>query len=183
MSLIGRPPRFGGDTPDAGMGHREGDRLLAVASNRSAVVTPEGAWCGSHVAAQRSWMRPPLRRSSMSRGSECELVVRQRGSRRRPGRGLHRRSAPLWAFPSPTQRRSPIACESPLGRLQRRTLGGRPADHSTHEAIIHPGSIAAPFLNSLAWLFVRTAPAVRVGAVKFLSKAGGQEPARLFVYK
>jgi len=118
------------------------DRILTVAWNRSAAETPSGAWCGSHVAAQRSWMRPHSRRSSRSRGSECELVVRRMGSRRRPRRGLHSRIASLWAFPSPTQRRSPIACGSPPARLCGRTSGGGAADHFTHAPCVSDLSLS-----------------------------------------
>ncbi len=71
-----------------GRSHRKAsiaiDRILTVASNRSAAKPPQGAWCWSHVAGQRSWMRPPPRRGHRSRASECRPVVLRWGSRRRP---------------------------------------------------------------------------------------------------
>ncbi len=96
--------------------------------DRSAVVTPMGAWCRSHVATRRRSGATPTQAPRRSRGSECQRVVLWWGSRRRSRRGLPVRMALLVAFPSHLNGRSPIAWGSPPDRRCGRFSGGRAAN-------------------------------------------------------
>jgi hypothetical protein len=98
---------------------------------RSAVVTPTGASCGSHVATQRRLSRDPRL------GAASVMSLRVPACR--PMAGVAAKVA-TWspsshctpvAFPSHKNGRSLIACGSPLDRYSRRSYGGRTAREAT----------------------------------------------------
>lgn len=118
----------GTDTPDASRmeaWHSRATGCSPVAWNGSAVVTPTGAWCRSHVATRR--------RSGATPHPGAASVTRKRVPACRPvvgGRGEGRDVVSLIAWHSAwlSQATRTVDLRSPLNRLPIAVAGDLPAD-------------------------------------------------------
>ena len=86
----------------------------------------QGAWCGSHVATQLRWVRPPPR--CRVGHEEASTSVSSSGGGRGEGRDVVSIAASsIRGFPKPQERSISDRPTSPLDRRRGRSLGGRPA--------------------------------------------------------
>jgi hypothetical protein len=143
------------------MEQRNGDRSLMVAWNRSAVVTPKGAWSGSRRRGPTQLDATPSATQLNSHEEASASLSSVRG-----GRGEGRDVVSLVALPlsglSQALRR--VDLRSPADRRSRASAGGRPA-----------GGPADCF--SAGWMIIPKLPS---GLPGFLSHGASCEPLRRF---